>query len=257
MNRLRSIEEQAARLPLNKQAFYRSTLLDRITIDGIDLGGHYEYSYMDEKSYFVEPERSADGTVDNLDSMSTFLTSRLIIKYNYMNIEDYRKLMRLLQSKNEFVVTCYNIELNKRVTHNMYFVPPSMPTLYQRYLEPLGIIDYTVELVGTNTDYNKYTVTYNYNRPTNKPLLDENGKTITTTKQEFVENVSDIIGGYATTYYDSTDNSSKPISTSKKDGLIFDKWTENADGTGFAYLDGSVYFIREDTILYAQWRESA
>lgn len=255
MKFLRTIEQQAGRLPENLQEYYMTTQLDRITIDGNELGGYYEYSYMDEKSFYDEPQRSVGGIIDNIDSMPTFLTARLIIKYNYMNIEDYRKLMRLLQSKNEFTVTCYNIELDKRVTHNMYFAPPSMPTLYQRFLQPLGITDYTVELIGTNTDYVEHQVTYMYNRPSGKPLRDKDNNIITSKTQEFAENVSEVVGGINTPYWDGTSN--VPISKSKVDGLIFDKWTENADGTGFAYVDGSAYFIREDTTLYAQWRASA
>jgi hypothetical protein len=97
-----------------------------------------------------QPTRSQDGAIVDLDNYSTFLTPRLIIKYNMMNIEDYRTLMTFLKSKNTFNVTCYDIVADRRVTHEMYFANPQMPVIYQRYLAALGVQDYTIELIGTN-----------------------------------------------------------------------------------------------------------
>ena len=67
-----------------------------------------------------------------------------------MGIDDYRNLMLLLKAKNAHVVTCYDVEADRRVTHEMYFAPPSMPIIYQRYLAALGIQEYSIELIGTN-----------------------------------------------------------------------------------------------------------
>ena len=146
----RTIAEQKARLPLTYQEEYERTCMDRIDIDGNEICGYFEYSFMEEKSYMEQPIRSQDGTIENLEDYTTFLTPRLIIKYNVMNIEDYRTLMRLLRSKNTFEVTCYDIVKNKRVTHEMYFATPQMPMVYHRYLVAMGIQDYTIELIGTN-----------------------------------------------------------------------------------------------------------
>lgn len=146
----RTISEQAKRLPLEFQTKYRTTALDRIEIDGCEIHGYFEYSFMEEKSYMEQPVRSQDGSIENLDDYTTFLTPRLIIKYNMMNIEDYRTLMTFLKSKNAFNVTCYDIVADRRVTHEMYFANPSMPVIYQRYLSALGVQDYTIELIGTN-----------------------------------------------------------------------------------------------------------
>ena len=146
----RSIEEQANRLPLNYQEHYRTTALDRIEIDGCEIHGYFEYSFMEEKSYVEQPVRSQDGSIDNLDDYITFLTPRLIIKYNMMNIDDYRTLMTFLKIKNKFNVTCYDIVADRRVTHEMYFANPQMPVIYQQYLAAMGVQDYTIELIGTN-----------------------------------------------------------------------------------------------------------
>ena len=146
----RTVEEQAQRLPLDFRTKYKSTQLDRIEIDGCEIQGYFDYSFMEEKSYTEQPVRSQDGSIENLKDYTTFLTPRLIIKYNMMNIDDYRTLMTFLKSKNTFNVTCYDIVADRRVTHEMYFANPQMPIIYQRYLAALGVQDYTIELIGTN-----------------------------------------------------------------------------------------------------------
>lgn len=146
----RTVEEQKERLPEAFQANYETTQLDRIEIDGCEIQGYFEYSFMEEKSYMEQPVRSQDGSIENLDDYTTFLTPRLIIKYNMMNIEDYRTLMTFLKSKNTFNVTCYDIVADRRVTHEMYFANPQMPIIYQRYLAVLGVQDHSIELIGTN-----------------------------------------------------------------------------------------------------------
>jgi hypothetical protein len=146
----RTVREQTQRLPYEYRESYQNSQLDRIEIDGCEIHGYFEYSFMEEKSYHEQPTRSQDGSIIELDNYTTFLTPRLIIKYNMMGIEDYRTLMTFLKSKNTFNVTCYDIVADRRVTHEMYFANPQMPIIYQRYLSALGIKDYTIELIGTN-----------------------------------------------------------------------------------------------------------
>jgi hypothetical protein len=146
----RTVEQQAKRLPRAYQDSYRKSQLDRIEIDGCELQGYFEYSFMEEKSYKKQPIRSQDGIIVDLPDYSTFLTPRVIIKYNMMGIDDYRNLMTLLNSKNVFEVTCYDEVADKRVTHEMYFAPQAMPVIYQKYLSVMGIQDCSIELIGTN-----------------------------------------------------------------------------------------------------------
>lgn len=151
----RTIEEQAERLQSQGFSFeftekYKNTALDRIEIDGCEIQGYFEYSFMEEKSYHDQPVRSQDGTIELIDEYTSFLTPRIIIRYNMMHIDDYRTLMTFLKSKNSFKVTCYDIVADRRVTHEMYFAPPQMPVIYQRYLAAMGVTDYTIELIGTN-----------------------------------------------------------------------------------------------------------
>jgi hypothetical protein len=246
----RTIEEQASRLPQEYRANYEATVLDQVEIDGNIIRGYMEYSFLNEKSYFEQPTRSLNGSIENINSYTTFLTPRLIIKYNMMNIDDYRKLMLLLQSKNEFTVTCYDIVLDKRVTHKMYAAPTQMPIIYQRYLKALGVQEFSIELIGTNNGVEDYTVTYDYNIPKDVSWGYETSAT-----QTFKKNASGIIGEEAKYTYNET---SYNLNSDQTKVLLGEKyvligWNTKKDGSGFTYIDGDAYFINYNQMLYAQW----
>lgn len=150
----RTVEEQANRLPEELREAYTKSQIDRITISNgteeLELTGYAEYSYLEERSYTVQPVRSNDGQIVDIDEYATFLTPRLIIKYNMMGIEDYRALMKMLRSKNSFIVTLYDVVEDKRVRKEMYVAPNPMPIIYQQFLIAMGIQEYSIELIGTN-----------------------------------------------------------------------------------------------------------
>ena len=134
---------------------YRNSQIDRITIfDGtetLEVTGYAEYSFLEEKSYKTQPIRIQNGAIEEIEEYATFLTPRLIIKYNMMGIDDYRSLMKMLKRRNSFIVNCYDVVEDKIVKNEMYFATPSMPIIYQQYLTAMGIREYTIELIGTNT----------------------------------------------------------------------------------------------------------
>lgn len=254
----RTVWEQRARLPQSFRANYSRTVLDRIEIDGNVIQGYMEYSFLNEKSYFEEPYRSSNGSIENINTYATFLTPRIIIKYSMMNIEDYRKLMLLMQSKNEFKVTCYDPVLDKRVTHRMYFAPTSMPVIYQQYLKAMGVQDFTVELIGTNNGVGTHTLTYDFNIPSD--MKDSFPYTKTAT-QDFYENTSGIIGEEAVYNIGTTEEPQVfNINSSKTTELlggryIFSHWNTLPDGMGFTYIDGDAYFINSAKTIYAIWKK--
>lgn len=247
----RTVQEQKARLPQAFQANYETTVLDQIEIDGNVIQGYMEYSFLEEKSYFEQPTRSLDGSIENINTYTTFLTPRLIIKYDIMQAEDYRKLMRLLQSKNEFTVTCYDPVLDERVTHKMYAAPTSMPVIYQRYLMALGVKEFSLELVGTNNGVKTCKVKYDYNIPSGYA----NAFSRVRSEQIFTKNASGIIGETAT--YENGDTTYLLSSTQTEELLgnkyKFGGWNTQKDGSGFVYIDGDAYFMSYDTTLYAMW----
>lgn len=150
--------------------------IDRIVIDGNVFTDYSAFSFIWEKSYVKSPVRSADGTIGNLNSYATFVTPHLTIDFGLLSIDSYRKLMRLLYEKNEFTVTCYDIVYNKTTTNKMYFATEEMPKLWTLAraidggtdIQLLGIIDYKLELIGTNSSLDVVEILY----------YDENGNLI-------------------------------------------------------------------------------
>lgn len=151
----RTVEEQAARLPGELREAYKNSQIDRIRMfDGhktIELTGYAEYSYLDEKSYKTQPVRTQDGAIEEIEEYATFLTPRLIVKYNMMGIDDYRSFMKMIKGRNGFAVQCYDPVEDEIVTNEMYVATPSMPIIYQQYLAALGIKEYNIEMIGTNS----------------------------------------------------------------------------------------------------------
>lgn len=240
-----SVEDQMNRLPLELREKYRESQLDRIKIDGEEIYGYFEYSFLEEKSYKEQPTRADDGSIADINNISTFLTPRIIIKYNMMGIEDYRKLMKKIKSKNSFEVECYDIVEDKRVVHNMYFAPPAMPIIYQQYLIALGVREYTIELIGTN---NKlfYSVNYQYNFP--KDISDYWGGE----QEEFTEISSaqrGIIGNITIGYDKLADI------VLAEYGYVLKGWNTQQDESGFMYEDNKPYYVSSDLVLWAIWEK--
>jgi hypothetical protein len=152
----------------DRRAAYTAASIDEVIIDGNKFTGYGVFSFMWEKSYVTSPTRSGDGSIGNLNSYTTFLTPHLKIDFSMMSIDQYRKIMQLLYSKNEFLVTCYDVVYNRKTTNKMYFITEEMPKLWtiaralngEQWVELLGVQDYTVELVGTNADINQVDILY-------------------------------------------------------------------------------------------------
>lgn len=168
------MEILATPLKDRKQAYDVSGKIDEVTIDGQKFSGYKAFSFLWEKSYHKEPTRSSDGVIGNLNDYTSFVTPHLKIDFSVMSIDDYRRIMQLLYSKNEFVVTCYDVVNNRMTTNKMYFSTEEMPKLIllnralngESWIEFLGIDGYTVEMVGTNADLDTVNVTYLNINPT-------------------------------------------------------------------------------------------
>ena len=212
-----------------------------IWIDGNKITGYFEYFYVNAKSYAVGDNnitRSLDGKIPNINSYPTFLTPRLKLNFKYMDIKTYRTIMKLIQSKNEFTVTCYDIVEDKMVTHKMYFQPEDYPDLFHRGLEILAVTDYEIELTGTNNDLGEISIIYHSNPPKGM------GSDTTTGSKDTYAFGEEVIIGQGVSY--------------SFNGYTLENWNTAADGSGFAYLNNEAYTINvsNDLILYAQWTDT-
>lgn len=211
------------------------------TIDGNTIDCYASYSYFDAKSYVKSPVRSASGVIENLNSYATFLTPRLRIKFSMMPLETYRTIMKLIQSKNEFVVECYDVVWDTTKKWKAYFSTEDYPELFIYDLHTLGAIGYEIELQGTNADLDYVSVVYHSNPPENQgnDFVPEGG-------DEAVLNQEIIIGENAGGIQDLNFGG----------GWKFKSWNTMPDGTGDNYDDRSVIKIQGTLVLYAQWQTS-
>lgn len=213
-----------------KQA-YKATGIDKVIIDGNEFTDYGAFSFLREKSYVKSPERSGDGSITNLNSYATFVTPHLKIDFSLMSIDSYRRIMELLYSKNEFVVTCYDVVKNETTTNKMYFATEEMPKLWaiaralngEEWVELLGVQDYTVEMIGTNADLDTVDILY----------YDNNGKLIDEATQSVAKGTEAIIN------FNFTPSS----------GYKFEGEWETANGT--IYRNGDVLFVQEEVKLTA------
>ena len=215
----RTVEEQEQRLPEAFREAYANSHSDRITLfDGkseIEVTGFAEYSYLEEKSYKTQPVRTEDGSIAEIEQYSTFLTPRLVIRYNMMGIDDYRAVMKMLKNRNGYIVKCYDIVEDTIVRKEMYVAPPSMPKIYKQYLSFMGVQDHTIEFIGTGC-----------------PIGGENG----TQKIKFY------IGAFSVTEYSA--NFGMTWRDFAKAGNKEFIMTDNS-----VYLDGKGYLKKDNTLV--------
>ena len=223
----RTVEEQANRLPYELREAYKNSQIDRITIfDGkeeLEVTGYAEYSYLEEKSYKTQPVRTQNGAIEEIEEYATFLTPRLIIKYNMMGIEDYRSLMKMFKRRNGYIVKCYDVVEDQIAKKEMYVAPPSMPKIYHQYLVAMGIQEHTIELIGTNTLSN---MDFYYRYATNGTLTAGFGQTwreycnseYNTRSFYIIENTNEVRGNEGFVY----DNKNRKVDA---DEFIFDNIT--------------------------------
>lgn len=236
---------------------YKADGIDKVIIDGNEFTDYGAFSFLWEKSYVKSPERSGDGTIGNLNSYATFVTPHLKIDFSMMSIDSYRVLMKLLYEKNEHIVQCYDIVNNKFTTNNMYFSTEEMPKLWtiaralneEEWVELLGVQDYTVELIGTNTNFEELELTYNLNVPTGATWSNE-----TTASVTFAKNTTINIGTGASVKVEEENQTFQAITFGET--YIFNGWNTQADGKGINYINGDEYYLMGDTTLYAQWKSS-
>ena len=150
------------------------------------------------------------------------------------------------------MVTCYDIVEDKRVTHEMYFAPPSMPIIYQKYLMALGIKEYSIELIGTNAN-KKIDITYDFNLDSLIGLRGVFENRYPSEEQHYVSVGNDGYNQKIKVGNVKLSNGDDLATCLQHYGLKVSKWTTRSDGNGAVYSNNGDYFIDNNLILYAKW----
>lgn len=229
--------------------------IDKVYIDDNEFSNYGQYQFIYEKSYAKSPSRSLSGSMGSINNLPTFLTPHLILDFSVMSIDDYRKIMQLHYEKNEFVVRCYDPIYNRAVAAKMYFATEEMAKLFaisknrtttdgswEDFLMLVGVREYKVEMIGTNNELDKVTLSYAYNAPLGEdgnPIY-PNGVPVTNQYEADVYNGEEVVVGLSSTF------SEQPPSPSWR----FSHWENES---GLRYNDGDVIRIVQDTVLKAIW----
>lgn len=233
---------------------YEAVDIAEVKIDGNRFRNYGAYSFIWEKTFVKSPERSADGSLGNLNSYATFLTPHLIMDFSVMSIEDYREIMKMHYEANEYTVECYDPIYNRKIKAKMYFGTEEMAKLYtiaqnrllpngqwEEWVDLVGVTEYKVELIGTNNDLDLVSVTYHLNPPASTGVADK-----TEGEPDVYKGEELIIGGASTFPSETFGGAYK-----------FKKWNVSPDGGVLGnYINGYAYTINTDLVLYAQWEET-
>ena len=139
-----------------------SNTLTDVTINGYIFKGFSDFTTVNSKTYVVEPERSDDGSIPDINNSVVFYVPRVKISFKYMKIEDYQRLMLAIEP-NEFVVSYFDYQKGQQVRHKMYIEPQELEKIHTYRLEVLGILDKTISLIGTLNSIDTFALTYNAN----------------------------------------------------------------------------------------------
>lgn len=248
---------------------YEAVDIAEVKIDGNRFRNYGQYRFIWEKSYPKSPERSMGGALVNLNSLATFLTPHLILDFSIMSIDDYRKIMLLHYGANEFTVECYDPIYNQKIKVKMYFATEEMAKLYtiaqnrllpngqwEEWLDLVGVLDYTVELIGTNNDLDLVSVRYVYseNDKNGNPIyVAPNGSPMPDQYEEDIYSGEEIVVG---------SNSTFPT-TPPNDNYQFSHWTMLSQKENGEYevlgerSNGLVMTINAPTIFRAEWKPTS
>jgi hypothetical protein len=247
---------------------YKAVGIAQVKINENTFTNYGQYRFIWEKTYPKSPDRSADGRIGNLNSYATFLTPHLIMDFSVMSIDDYREIMLLHYSANEFTVECYDPIYNHTIKVKMYFATEEMAKLYtiaqnrllpdgqwEEWVDLVGVTDYSVELIGTNNDLDLVSVRY----IVNPPQVTENGVT-TTLVPDFATDggEDDVYKGEEFVIGGNTDIPNETFGGKYK----FTYWNISAENpttpkTQGVYPNGYAYTINSDLVLYAQWESTS
>jgi hypothetical protein len=255
---------EVLKLPIEQRLKLTGTKeITSFTLDTETYTGYKGYSFFWEIALVSQPERSQGGVID-LTSNAYFITPHLRIDFSLISYQDFMSLRQQQLSKLYFTLKCFDTDFNRVIEEEVYFHPDTLPNFVtmarklngEKWIEILGAKDYTIELVGTNRLVEQKSITYNLNKPTDVVWSQE-----TQVIQSFTKNTTVGVGNNAfitTAQDDKGGNIKEKISTlTFEDKYKFKWWSTKQDGTGFNYIDGDEYFLRDNTKVYAIWEVSA
>ena len=130
--------------------------IDTLIIDDVVIDFYSDYFVLNEKTYTVEPVRSAIGIMEDLNALSTFVVPRLFLNFKFIKADDFRKLLSAINN-NEVYITYYDLDSGNVYKRPFYLKPYSRASIYKKVNENgdaifNGIKNLDLEFVATLRD---------------------------------------------------------------------------------------------------------
>ncbi len=148
-----------------KESKFKSDIVDNFT-DSDKFSNYGTYSFVWQKTLKESPSRMDNGGLPQLRNIPSFITGNLKIDFDFISIDDYRRLMKLIYGVKEhcYKVKCYDIVYDRMVIIEMYIQPEEMPKIYaisdaiqignndNEVIDLIGVQSHVIQLVGTGND---------------------------------------------------------------------------------------------------------
>lgn len=196
----------------------------------------------EEPVWGSELKRSSNFILSNIDTARFGLVPRVEVNYKYMNVNDYKILMKL--SKERYIyVTWFNRETGTWVYGTeMAFTGNSVGNLYAFNKDYIGALDVKIKLVATNREQiNKLSQTFSviFNAPNG--FINGSDYYNSSTPTEYTQTVKYGKGVTLPSISDATSSTSAP----------FIYWSLKSDGTGGYYEPGTDVTVFDNLTFYA------
>lgn len=105
-----------------------------------------------EMVWYSTPTRALNFAFSDMDNIDVGLVARCELNIKYMNIHDYMDLRKILGRERHFTVKFFDTDEGKWVKRDMYCSENAIGKLFNMKKSLIGVLDYTIKLVGTNLD---------------------------------------------------------------------------------------------------------
>ena len=172
--------------------------------------------------------RSNTFALENIDDVDIGLVPQCTLVFKFVDIDNFIIIQSLLRERH-LIVNYFDIDLGKRVTHEMAITGNERKKIYSRGNAIVGVQDLTIKLVATNRDNELLDCTLSYDLNGGTSTGDYEPQTYTQSDQVTIADGQDISysGGH----------------------LV--EWNTKADGTGQHYAPNVSITIWADLTLYA------
>ena len=148
-----------------KESKFKGDISDNFT-DNDKFSNYGNYSFVWQLTLKESPSRMDNGGLPQLRNIPSFITGNLKIDFDFISIDDYRRLMKLIYGVKEhcYKVKCYDIVYDRMVIIEMYIQPEEMPKIYaisdaiqignndDEVIDLIGVQNHVIELTGTGED---------------------------------------------------------------------------------------------------------